>query len=96
VASRLVRGGRVSGSCHNSSATRSITPPPIWVLSERYTLYPGMLNFFVGGSLVSHIAATSIEFAWRKISSSTFLLETEFAFHDNRRQFRVMEKRKNN
>jgi len=88
--------GRVSGSFRNSSETRRITPPPNWVLSERNTLYPGMLNFLVGGSLVSQIAATSTEFAWRKISSSAFLLETEFAFHDNRRKFRVMEKRKNN
>jgi hypothetical protein len=46
----------------------------------------GNTEFAFDNSLVSLIAAMSMEFAWRKISSSAFLLKIEFAFHANIRK----------
>jgi hypothetical protein len=51
-----------------------------------------MLRF--GRSLVSLMAAMSMEFMRRKVSSSAFLLETEFAFHANIRRLRFKVKGK--
>lgn len=86
----------MSASCCRSLATRSITPLPNWVLSERCVLYPGILNLHFGNSLVSLIAAMSMEFAWRKISSSAFLLKIEFAFLANIRKLWFTVKGKGN
>ena len=81
VASSPVIGGRGNESLCRVELTRSITSPPKRFLSSRYTLYPGMENWFVGWSLVSLMAATSMLLAWRKSWSSAFLPATELAFH---------------
>jgi hypothetical protein len=94
VASRPVRGGRGSGSCRKLLATISITSPSNWFMSERYILYPEILNLRFVRSLVSQIAAMCMEFVWRKTSNSAFLMETEFAFHANIRRFRFTVKGK--
>jgi hypothetical protein len=96
VASSPVRGDRWSGLCRKSLETMSITPPRNWFLSERYTLYPGILNLRFGRSIVSQIVAMSMEFVWRKTSNSVFLMGTEFAVHANICRFRFTVKGKHN
>ena len=53
-------GGRGNESWCRLELNRSITPPPKRFLSSRYTLNPGMENRFLGWSLVSLTAATSM------------------------------------
>jgi hypothetical protein len=90
VASSPTRLGRENWSWRRLLLISSITPPPNWFLSDRHTVYPGMVNLYLGRSLVSLIAATSILFTLKNRSSSAFLFETEFAFQATMRKLRVI------
>ena len=59
-------GGRGNESWHRLELTSTNTTPPKRFLSSRYTLNPGMENRFLGMSLVSHMAATSMLLACKK------------------------------